>query len=260
MPLSPSPLRRPTRLRSLWIGLAAATAACLFGLGLAAPVSAHARGLPTRPAPRVAASQTVALLFAAHRALAAPRPRARAVGEVAVRRPITGERTVLPVLARVTDGHGGDWLKVRLPGRPNGHTGWIRERRTRLSVTFWHLLVNLQARRVTAYLDGHAQRSFRAVVGKRSTPTPTGQFFVEETVRMTAGDPGGPFALALSARSNVFRHFDGGPGQVAVHGRDDLGGTPGQAQSHGCVRLRSAAIAWLAERFGPGTPVTIRAR
>ena len=46
-------------------------------------------------------------------------------------------------------------------------------------------------------------RTFGAVVGKPATPTPTGQFFVEETVQIAAGEPDGPFALALSARSNV---------------------------------------------------------
>lgn len=69
---------------------------------------------------------------------------------------------------------------------------------------------------------------------------------------------GGPFALALSARSNVLQEFEGGPGQIAIHGRDLLGGDLGQAESHGCVRLASTAIAWLAARIGPGVPVTIR--
>lgn len=248
------PLTRAARSSRAVAGLAG-LGACLAMFLIATPAGARVR----RAAP-IAPSQTVALLFAAHRAFAAPRVNARAVGAVAARRPITGERTVLPVLGRRPGVGGEAWLRVRLPGRPNSHTGWILERGTRLSTIFWHLLVDLRGRRVTAYLDGHSVRSFRAVVGKPSTPTPTGEFFVEETLRMTPGDPGGPFALALSARSTVFRHFDGGPGQVAVHGRDGLGGTLGQAQSHGCVRLATPAIAWLAERFGPGTPVTIRAR
>ena len=54
---------------------------------------------------------------------------------------------------------------------------------------------------------------------------------------MGSKDPGGPIALALSARSNVFAEFEGGPGQIGIHGRDNLGGTLGQAESHGCVRL-----------------------
>jgi L,D-transpeptidase catalytic domain len=89
--------------------------------------------------------------------------------------PITGERTVFPVLAR--DGH---WLKVRLPGRPNGHTGWIRRDATALFVTDWHIVVDLSRRQVTVYRAGHPVQVFRAVVGKPSTPTPLGEFFVEE--------------------------------------------------------------------------------
>src|SRR5664279_352755 len=98
-------------------------------------------------------------------------------------------------------------------------------------------------------------KSLQAVVGKPSTPTPSGQFFVEETLQMKAGEPGGPFALALSARSDALQEFEGGPGQIAVHGRDNLGGTLGQAESHGCIRLGTASIDWLSTRIAPGTPV-----
>src|ERR1019366_5822575 len=104
-----------------------------------------------------------------------------------------------------------------LPGRPDGSTGWIARQGTREMVTGWRLLVDLTDRRLTVYHDGHRMRTFQAVVGKLSTPTPTGQFFVEETVQMQAGEAGGPYALALSARSNVLQEFEGGPGQVALH-------------------------------------------
>jgi lipoprotein-anchoring transpeptidase ErfK/SrfK len=97
------------------------------------------------------------------------------------------------------------------------------------------------------------------VVGKPSTPTPAGNFFVEETLQMAGGEPGGPFALATSARSNALQEFEGGPGQIALHGRDNLGGTLGTAESHGCVRLDTASIDWLTARVEPGTPVTIYA-
>jgi lipoprotein-anchoring transpeptidase ErfK/SrfK len=101
-------------------------------------------------------------------------------------------------------------------------------------------------------------RSYLVVVGKPSTPTPTGQFFVEENIAEPPSFAGAPYALATSARSGVFREFEGGPGQVALHGvGGGLGGTPGQAQSHGCVRFTTAAITWLAARIYPGTPVTI---
>ena len=70
---------------------------------------------------------------------------------------------------------------------------------------------------------------------------------------MQAGQPGGPFALALSARSNVLQEFEGGPGQIALHGRENLGGTLGTAESHGCIRLDTASIDWLAARIDPGS-------
>ena len=54
---------------------------------------------------------------------------------------------------------------------------------------------------------------------------------------MAAGEPGGPFALALSARSDALQEFEGGPGQIALHGRDLLGGT---SRRGGIARLRSA--------------------
>ncbi len=144
-----------------------------------------------------------------------------------------------------------------LPGRPDGSTGWITQHGTRPLVTAWRIVVDLAARRVIVYRTGRAIRTFQAVVGKPSTPTPTGQFFVEETVQMQAGEPGGPFALALSARSNVLQEFEGGPGQIAIHGRNNLGGTLGTAASHGCIRVDTRSIDWLAARIGPGTPVTI---
>ena len=156
-----------------------------------------------------------------------------------------------------TGPHGIRWLHVMLPGRPNGSTGWIAQQGTRALETGWHVVVNLARRTVTVYRDGRVVRSFQAVVGKPSTPTPTGAYFVEETVRMARGEPGGPFALATSARSNVLQEFEGGPGQIALHGLDNLGGTPGNAESHGCIRMRTRSIDWLIARIEPGTPVTI---
>jgi lipoprotein-anchoring transpeptidase ErfK/SrfK len=123
--------------------------------------------------------------------------------------------------------------------------------------TSWQLVVRTSKRRVLVYQHGRLVRAFAAIVGKPSTPTPHGQFFVEESVRMLPGSPGAPFALALSARSNVLQEFEGGPGQIAIHGVGNLGGSPGTAISHGCVRLADRSIRWLAARLAPGVPVTI---
>jgi lipoprotein-anchoring transpeptidase ErfK/SrfK len=169
------------------------------------------------------------------------------------RRPITTVRTVLPVLGRAA----GGWLEVRLPGRPNGSVGWIDGRATTAAVTPWHIVVQTGRRRVLVFRAGRVVKSVSAVVGKPSTPTPSGTFFVEEAVRLALGDVGAPYALALSARSNVLQEFEGGPGQIALHGVANVGGVPGTAASHGCVRLDAATMTWLVGRIGAGVPVTI---
>jgi len=196
-------------------------------------------------------------LLSAHGVHHAPEARSPQVSILATTRPITGERTSLPVIGHATGPGRVRWLQVMLPGRPDGSTGWIARQGTRELVTGWRILVDLVARRVGVYRDGRMLRTFRAVIGKPSTPTPTGEFFVEETVQMAPGQAGGPYALALSARSNVLQTFEGGTGQIGIHGRDDLGGTLGAAESHGCIRLATASIDWLAARIGPGTPVLI---
>jgi lipoprotein-anchoring transpeptidase ErfK/SrfK len=205
----------------------------------------------------VQATQQLAVLLTAHAAYRAPAAGSPQVALVPAHRPITGEQTTLPVIGRSSGPGGVRWLQVMLPGRPDGSTGWIVQSATRRLTTGWRILVDLSARRVGVYRGGRMVRAFQAVVGKPSTPTPTGQFFVEETVQMEPGQAGGPFALALSARSNVLQEFEGGPGQIGIHGRNNLGGTLGAAESHGCIRLATASIDWLAARIGPGTPVKI---
>jgi lipoprotein-anchoring transpeptidase ErfK/SrfK len=197
-------------------------------------------------------TQELAALLSSHRIRAAPNARSAWLGDVPAVTPITHDRTVLPVLA-----HHGTWLKVRLPGRPNSHTGWIARKATLRWTTNWHLVVNRSQRKVFVYRSGRVVRTFKAVVGKTSTPTPIGEFFVEESVALRSYDVGAPFALALSARSEVLQEFDGGPGQIALHGLSNVGGVPGTAASHGCVRLADDVMRWLVVRIGPGTPVTI---
>ncbi len=206
---------------------------------------------------RVAASQPLVVLLHDHVARTAPSARGGRIEAVAARRPLTRSRTVLPVLGHVSGRRAGTWLRVRLPGRPNGHTGWISANRTRQASTPWQVRVKLSTRRVTVYRGGHARRRFRAVIGKPSTPTPRGVYFIEEALALSSYETGGPFALATSARSNVFQEFEGGPGQIGIHGTNNLSGTPGSAVSHGCIRLGTHAISWLARRVGAGVPLTI---
>jgi hypothetical protein len=232
----------------LAFGLANST---LFGgkaSGAGAPKRQRALGA------RNAVYQELAALTASQDVFRAPG--ARPFELISARRPITGEQTVLPVLGETSRG-GIGWLQVQLPGRPNGLTGWIRLSGSKLEYTPWRIVVNTARRRVYAYDAGHLMRSFEAVVGAPATPTPKGQFFVEENVALSPSAVGYPYAVALSSRSNVIQEFAGGPGQIALHGLDNVGGTLGTAVSHGCIRLDTSAITWLAKRVDPGVPVTV---
>jgi lipoprotein-anchoring transpeptidase ErfK/SrfK len=228
----------------------AASAALVAGAATAGAAPAR------RGAAQTAKTQQLAVLNHDTEALSKPQVGAAAAGEVNEVRPITGERTVLPVVATTTT-HGVKWLQVLLPGRPNSHTGWVEASIVTQTATEWRIVIDLAARKVTVYYDGHVTRAFPAVVGKPSTPTPTGSFFVEETVPLGAYIAGAPFALALSARSDALAEFEGGPGQIALHGIANIGGIPGTAVSHGCVRLETADIAWLGDHISSGVPVTI---
>ncbi len=207
--------------------------------------------------PVVRPTQKLAALLSAHEAFSRPARNSARLELVQAQRPLTGERTVLPVLGQRTNGDGLGWLQVRLPGRPNGRAGWIEQAATVASTTSWHLVVDTVGRRVIVYQNGRPVQIVKAVVGKPSTPTPGGEFFVEEAIQLRAAEAGAPFALALSARSNVLQQFDGGPGQIALHGLTNIGGVLGSAVSHGCIRLNNDMMHWLVVRIGPGVPVTI---
>jgi len=226
-------------------------------LSLGGPADAAAAGAAIAP------RQELVALFADRPARELPASTSPIVTRVSDTRPITGARTTLPVLARTLDAGGRPWLKVRLPGRTLGRrpppaTGWIRSARTLRETTRWHIVVDTRRRRLAVFRDGVRLAGYRAIVGKSSTPTPLGNYFIEENVHLYPAQAGAPFALATSARSSVLQEFAGGPGQIAIHGRAHLGGTLGTAVSHGCIRLGKAAITRLAARIGPGTPVSIR--
>jgi len=136
---------------------------------------------------------------------------------------------------------GKAWLRVALPDRPNGSSGWIREDFVRLSTTSWRITINRAAHTVTVYRGGRKQRSFQAVIGKPATPTPRGFYAIYE--KLPQPDPKGflgPWALHLTAFSDVLLNYGGGPGRVAIHGRDgtSLADPLGSSASHGCVRGR----------------------
>lgn len=151
----------------------------------------------------------------------------------------------------------GGWLQVYLPERPNESMGWVTRSNVSLATDNDHIVVSLSARTVTLSVAGKQVFESSVAVGAPDAPTPTGHFFVTEVLQLTdPGDAYGPYALGLSGFSNTYYSFEGGPGQIAIHGTDQPWVIGGYA-SHGCVRLTNPEITSLATQVPAGTPVDI---
>jgi lipoprotein-anchoring transpeptidase ErfK/SrfK len=211
------------------------------------------------PAPPSATSSSIAAVIYRTVPRAAPSAAARGFPTIF---PVArwGTPTVLLVLG-AHRGPGGEWLRVLLDERPNGTAVWINARDTLLRRDRWRIVVSRARRRVAVFRDDRRVRSFSAVVGKPSTPTPAGLFAIAAELRQPdANEFEGTWVLPLTAHSDVLREFDGGDGQVALHGRGgaSLLDPLGTARSHGCVRLANSAIGWIAAHVPAGTPVRVR--
>ena len=150
-----------------------------------------------------------------------------------------------------------EWLQIRIPGRPNGRTGWVpREDLGTIQHSRWQLVINLARRHMRVYFAGRLLRTFPVGVGKPSTPTPPGRFWIRERFRVSnPANPYYPYALGTADYSTLSDWPRGGV--VGIHGPYfDEAAIPGDP-SHGCVRMRSANIAWLGPRVALGTPVDI---
>ncbi|MCK9248233.1 MAG: L,D-transpeptidase [Solirubrobacteraceae bacterium] len=185
--------------------------------------------------------------------------RGRVVWRIPAQTTWSGQPMVLMVLESVVRG-GERWLRVRLPIRPHGSQGWIPADAVVLGRTDYWVDVHRRARRVTVRHRGRVVRRFRAVVGARGTPTPRGLAAVYERNRQPDRRGFlGPWAVALTATSQVLQEFDGGPGRIGIHGRggDSLRDPLGSARSHGCVRVSNADVSWFVRKVPAGAPVRI---
>jgi lipoprotein-anchoring transpeptidase ErfK/SrfK len=150
------------------------------------------------------------------------------------------------------------WEQVYLPTRPNGATGWVKDRAVDLSLDPYRITVALGAHMLTVTNLGKVILRTRAGVGRSVLPTPKGTYFVAELLKQpNPSGPYGPYAFGLSAHSNVLQSFGGGPGQIGIHGTNEPAAL-GTDVSHGCVRIANAAIGRLARLLPLGTPVVIR--
>jgi lipoprotein-anchoring transpeptidase ErfK/SrfK len=175
--------------------------------------------------------------------------------EIPLRNPwyFGGELALLVEEGRETD----EWLRVAIPTRPNGTTAWIRRADVTIRSHRVHAQVALGERRVRVWDGDTLLVDEPAVIGKSSTPTPVGRFFVNARIRHeNEGGAYGPWILSLSGFSEALDTFDGGLPELAIHGtnRPDL---IGQARSNGCVRMGNDVIRRMAEIVPLGTPVEV---
>lgn len=162
------------------------------------------------------------------------------------------------VVSIIEESEDGQWLHVRLPQRPNGTTGWVRAADLRTWEVPNRIEVNLTTRRLTVY-DGDSDTVLfdtDVAVGRPSTPTPLGDFHVDIVVPLGGHRVYGWGQMSVSGFSEVLERFAGGIGQIAIHGWND-DSVMGTASSNGCVRMRNADIARVAELAPLGTPVRI---
>ena len=153
---------------------------------------------------------------------------------------------------------GATWYDVRIPGRPNGRTGWVRaESLGPLQTVHTQLTVDRHTLRATLFRNG--RKVFRAPigVGKASTPTPGGQFWIRERLVLKGGHGAyGPLAFGTSAYSDKLTDWPRG-GVVGIHGTNEPRLVPGRP-SHGCVRMHNGDIKRLGRLMPVGTPVLIK--
>ena len=163
-----------------------------------------------------------------------------------------------PLTFLVLDSRPG-WLKVQLPKRPNGSTGWVAQEQVTLTSTKYRLVISMSKHRLDVLYAGKRVSRHDVGVGKVATPTPKGTYYLTELIQPpNPAGAYGPYAFGLSAYSNTLKTFAGGLGQLGLHGTDAPHGL-GKDISHGCIRVANSVITKLADELPLGTPVDIQA-
>jgi lipoprotein-anchoring transpeptidase ErfK/SrfK len=159
-------------------------------------------------------------------------------------------------LASWVDAHGSTWVKIRVPKRPNGITGWVPRSSLRQYTLVRELLdIDRRTLRATLYRSGTPVMSARVGIGTSANPTPAGHFYIREKFRVTTSPVYGPYAMGTSAYAPRLTDWPGG-GVVGLHGTNEPSLIPGRP-SHGCIRLRNASITRLYRLTPRGTPLNI---
>lgn len=169
----------------------------------------------------------------------------------------SGQAETYVALHSYTDEQKREWLRIRVPGRPNGRVGWVlRESMGDLFSTTMSVELNRKLRRVTVRRAGKIIMRAPVGIGAPGTPTPAGRYMIRERFKIPAGGVYGPRALGTTAYSAGLSGWPLG-GIIGFHGTNQPGLIPG-APSHGCVRLRNKDVMRFYRLVKVGTPLTIR--
>jgi len=189
----------------------------------------------------------------------APSADASVVAELPNPRPIDADPPVpVPLVLLVAD-QTDNWVQVYLPIRPNGSTGWIEASEVDLTVHPWRIRAYLDEFRLEVLNAGEVVFTTDIGVARDNAPTPGGLYFTTELLQPPDPDTVyGTYAYGLSGFSETFLEFNGGAGQLGIHGTNEPE-LIGQAVSAGCIRLRNDDIDYLVEtlRVPTGVPVEI---
>ncbi len=157
------------------------------------------------------------------------------------------------------DNRGREWVKIRIPGRPNGRVGWVlRSALGRAHVSHQAVVVNREAMRLYFYDNGQLKWSAPVGVGAPGTPTPAGHFWITELFVITDPSSGYyPYAFGTADYSTLSDWPEGGV--VGIHGPyyAPASAIPGRI-SHGCIRLRIPADFWLGHHLQIGAPLLVK--
>ncbi|HEX6394338.1 MAG TPA: L,D-transpeptidase [Acidimicrobiales bacterium] len=163
----------------------------------------------------------------------------------------------IPQAFLVEEARPDGWVRVLLPERPNGSSGWIPPGSAKLLVDPYRIQVSLHEHRMTVIRFGSVVYSGPVAIGASATPTPTGLLYIRVLLHTTNPSSAyGPYAYGLSAHSQALSTFDGGDAEIGLHGNNDAS-VLGRSVTHGCVRMDNAEISRLAAVLPLGTPVQI---
>ncbi|MEX2255789.1 MAG: L,D-transpeptidase [Acidimicrobiia bacterium] len=157
-------------------------------------------------------------------------------------------------------GEQDGWYKTLLPMRPNGSTGWVRAADVTPGSTTYEIKISLSQHKLWLTESGNPVLDAAIVIGKPETPTPVGKYYITDPVDLQSRPNGayGAYALGISGYSEVLKTFNGGPGQIAVHG-GAWEGQLGTDVSNGCIRVLNDVILQIAKTVPLGTPFIVEA-